>query len=62
MQLALQKHGYHRIIHGWELEPHQPVEWNKFLNCCDEAFMYLRTYIYRDILFQLEGLNTPREY
>ena len=38
MQLALQKHGYHRIIHGWEAEPHQLVEKNKFLNRCDEAF------------------------
>ena len=38
MQLVLHKHGYHRIIHGWEDEPHQPVERNKFLNHCDEAF------------------------
>ena len=61
MQLSLHKHGYHRIIHGWEVEPHQPVEWNKFLNRCDEAFGYLCTYISRDILFHLEGLRTPTE-
>ena len=61
MQLALNKHGYHRIIHGWEAEPHQPVEQNKFLNHCDEAFRYLCTYISRDLLFHLEGLRTPRE-
>ena len=61
MQLALHKHGYHRIIHGWEAEPHQSVEWNKFLNHCDEAFRYLCTYIYRDLLFRIEGLRTPRE-
>ena len=61
MQLALRKHGYHMIIHGWEVEPHQPVEWNKFLNHCDEAFGYLCTYISRDLLFHLEGLRTPRE-
>ena len=62
MQLALHKHGYHRIIHGWEVKPHQPVERNKFLNRCDEAFGYLCTYISRDLLFHLEGLRTPREY
>ena len=59
--MALCNHSYHRIIHGWEAEPHQPVEWNKFLNRYDEAFGYLCTYISRDILFHLEGLRTPRE-
>ena len=61
MQLALRKHGYHKIIHGWELEPHQPVERNKFLNHYNVAFMYLCTNISRDILFHLEGLETPKE-
>ena len=61
MQLALRKHGYHRIIHGWEPKHHQPVERNNFLNRCDEAFRYLCTYISRDILFHLEGLRTPKE-
>ena len=61
MQLALHKHGYHGIIHGWEPEPHQLVEQKKFMNHCDEAFGYLCTYISRDILFHLEGLRTPKE-
>ena len=61
MQLSLCKHGYHWNIHGWEPEPHQPIEQNKFLNHCDEAFGYLCTYISRDLLFHLEGLRTPRE-
>ena len=61
MHLALRKHVYHGIMHGWEPEPHQPVEWNKFLNQCDEAFGYLCTYISRDLLFHLKGLRTPRE-
>ena len=61
MQLALCKHDYHMIVHGWEAEPHQLVERNKFLNRCDEAFEYLCTYISRDLLFHLEGLRTPRE-
>ena len=61
MHLALCNNGYHKIIHGWEPKPHQPVERNKFLNHCDEAFEYLCTYISRDILFHLEGLMAPRE-
>ena len=61
MQLALHKHGYHMIIHGWEVEPHHPVEQNKFLNRCDETFKYLCTYISRYLLFHLEGLRTPIE-
>ena len=61
MQLALHKHGYHRIIHGWEAKPHQSVERNKFLNRFDEAFGYLCTYISRYLLFHLEGLRTSRE-
>ena len=61
MQMALRKHGYHRIIHRWEVEPHHLVERNNFLNHCDEAFGYLCTHISRDILFHLEGLRTPRE-
>ena len=59
-QLALCKYGYHRIIHGWEVEPHHPVERNKFLNHSDEAFGYLCTYISKDLLFHLEGLTNPR--
>ena len=59
MQRVFPKHGYHRIIHGWEVEPHQLVEQNKFLNHCDEAFGYLCTYISRDLLFHIEGLRTP---
>ena len=61
MQHDLHKHGYHRIIHGWEAERHRAVEWNKFLNCCDEAFGYLYNYISIDLLFHLEGLRTPRK-
>ena len=61
MQVALCKHVYHRIIHGWDPEPLYLVERNKFLNRCDEAFRYLCTYISRDLFFHIEGLRTPRE-
>ena len=60
MQLSLHNHGYLRIILGREAEPHHPVEKNKFLNHCDEAFDYLYTHISRYILFHLEGLRTPK--
>ena len=40
MELALRKDGYHKIIQGREEDPHRPVEKNKFLNSCDEAFGY----------------------
>ena len=61
IQPTLRKLGYYRILLGREVEPHQPVEKNNFLNCLDEAFGYLCTHISRDILFHLEGLRTPRE-
>ena len=61
MQLSLCKHGYHRIALGMEVEPHWPVERNKFMSHYDEAFGYLCTYISRDLLFHLECLRTPRE-
>ena len=35
MQLDFHKHGYHMIIHGWDPEPHRPVEKNKFMNHSD---------------------------
>ena len=60
MQLDLCKLGYYRIILGREVEPHQPIEKNKFMNYLDEAFGYICTHISRDILFHLEGLKTPR--
>ena len=61
MHLSFRKHGYFRIILGREVEPHFPVERNKFLNRLDEAFSYLCTHVSRDLLFHLEGLRTPRE-
>ena len=61
MYLALHNHGYHMIIYGWDTNPHQPVERNKFLNHCDEAFGYLCTYISKYLLFHMEGSRTPRE-
>ena len=62
MKVSLCNKGYFKIILGREVEPHHPVERNKFLNRLDEAFGYLCTHISRDLLFHLEGLRIPREY
>ena len=51
MQVSLHNKGYFRIILGREVELHQLVERNKFLNCLDEAFHYLCTHISIDLLF-----------
>ena len=61
IQLSLHNKGYFRIILGREVQPRHPVERNKFSNHLDEAFDYLCTHISRDILFHLEGLETPIE-
>ena len=53
MQMALHKHGYHRIVLGREVDPLHPIEIKKFLDRLDEAFGYLCTYISRDHLFLL---------
>ena len=61
IHLALHKLRYYSIILGREVEPHQLVEKNKFLNQLDEAFSYICTHISIDHLFQLKGLRIPRE-
>ena len=61
MQVSLHKLGLYRMTMGRETEPHHPTEKNKFLNRLYEAFGFLCTHISRDLLFHLEGLNTPKE-
>ena len=61
MQVSLCNKGFFRIILGRQAEPHHPAEKNKFLNRLDEAFGYLCTQIFRDLLFHLEDLRTPKE-
>ena len=61
MQVALCKLCLFRMTMGREIEPQQYVEKNKFLNRLDEAFDFMCTHIYRDILFHLAGLRTLKE-
>ena len=61
MQVALQKISLYRMTMGREIEPQQHVEKNKFLNQLNEAFGFMCTHISWDLLFNLEGLRTPKE-
>ena len=61
MQVSLCKLGLFRVTMGREIEPHHSSEKNKFLNRLDEAFGFLCTHISQDLLFHLEGLETPKE-
>ena len=61
MHLSLHNKGYFRVVLGREVDPHHPVERNKFMNRLDEACGYLCTHISRDLFFHLEGLRTPKE-
>ena len=60
IQVSLCKFGLFRMTMGRETEPHHPTKKNKFLNQLDEAFGFLFTHISRDLLFNLEGLKTPK--
>ena len=61
MQVSLHNICLFRMTMGRDTEPHHPTEKNKFLNWLDEALGFLCTHISRDILFHIEGLNTPKE-
>ena len=61
MQVSLRNIGMFRMTMGRETKPHHPTEKNKLLNRLDEAFGFLCTHISRDILFHLEGLETPKQ-
>ena len=61
MQVSVCKLGLYSITMGREIEPHHPVEKNKFLNWLDEAFGFLCAHISRYLIFHLEGLKTPME-
>ena len=61
MQVSLCKIGLYRMMMGQDIEPHHPVEKNKFLNQLDEAFVFVCAQISRYLLFHIEGLKTPKE-
>ena len=46
---------------GTEIEPRQYIEKSKFLNKLDEAFGFMCIHISRELLFHIDGLNTPKE-
>ena len=44
-----------------EVESQQYIEKSKFLNKIDETFRFMCIHISKDLLFLLEGLETPKE-
>ena len=46
---------------GRKVEPHQYIEKSKYLNKMDESFGFMCIHISRELLFHIEGLNTPKE-
>ena len=61
MQIDLCNKGLYRMKMGRELEPQRYVEKSKFLNRLDESFDFMCIKIYKELLFHLEGLRTPKE-
>ena len=61
MQTVLRNKGLYRVIMGREVEPQQPLEKSKHLNKLDEAFGFMCIHIYSDLLFHIDGLETPKE-
>ena len=46
---------------GREVEPRQYIEKLKHLNKLDESFGYMCIHIFRELLFHINGLKTPKE-
>ena len=49
------------MIIGREVDPQQYVEKSKFVSRLDETFGFMCIHIFRELLFHLEGLITPKE-
>ena len=61
MQVSLHNLVLFRMKIWREIEPHHSTDKNKFLNQLHESFRFLCTHISQDLLFNLEGLKTPKE-
>ena len=51
----------YRVIIGSEKEPTQNVEKPKWHNHCDEALRLIYLSLSTELLFHLEGIDTPHE-
>ena len=61
MQIVLCNKGMYMVTMGKEVEPQQTLEKLKYLNKLDEAFGFMCIHIYKELLFHLDGLKTPKE-
>ena len=61
MQIFLCNKTLYRVTMGKEAIPYVAIEQSKYLNKLDEAFGFMCIHIYREFIFHLDGLKTPRE-
>ena len=61
MDIQLCSRGLYRVTMDTEEEPGFAINKSRFLNKKDEAFGFLCLSIFRDLLFHLLGLKTPKE-
>ena len=59
-QVFLHNKGLYKVTMGREVEPQQPLEKLKHLNKLDEAFGIIFIHIYKELLFHIDGLITPK--
>ena len=60
MEIQMRSRGLFRVTMDIEDEPGSAIEKSRFLNKKDEAFRFLCLSIFRDLLFHLLGLKTPK--
>ena len=61
MEIVLRVNGLYRVTMAIEVKPNAAVEKIKWHNRRDEAYGLLCLSISRDLLFHLDGLNSPNE-
>ena len=61
MKIVLCNKGLYRVTMSREIEPQQTLENLKYLNELDEELGFMCIYISRELLFHLDGMETPKE-
>ena len=62
MEMLLRVKGLYRVTMETEVEPNAATEKIKWHNKMDEAYGLLCLSISRDLLFDLDGLTSPKKY
>ena len=61
MEIQLRARGLYRVNMDTEEDPTHVIDKDRFLNKKDEAFSFLCLSTFKDLLFHLSGLKTPKE-